>query len=1204
MHRNALQVSKEQISRLKDYELSALMEALLLAQAYRAGSPRSEIRVNTEEKAKDGGCDGWSAKPERDDEWLGAADTCWQFKAGRAGEPSRLKGEVLKSIPRETLEQGGRFVLAASGSTNGPQGERDRLEVLVEEAKANGIPHEHIEVLGSERLTIWCNQHPAIAARWAGRPSGLQTFSDWARNDEHQAEWQAPEGVDATFESMRAELDFTSGKPKHIHIHGLPGVGKTRFALELCRGAGWVGEVVYIRQAEDARLAALIDSVAKDPDVRLVVVADEVQSDQLRPLRDSVGVGNGRIRLITIGLCKTPDPTRIPAYTVQPLDERPAGQVVRGLHPGMPREHVDFVVRFADGFMRLVKLAADAVAGNPMMNVHGLLGSDGIVSLLDKMLGDEAERDALYVVAALDRVGWTGDKDAEGKAITEHLHLDWPDVCRKVERLHKRFGIAPRGGRYRYISPTPLGNYLAVAAWEALPDLMASLPAALPTEEAREAYYGRLKSIASAPQVRGFARQELARFFRLSDFPDDSAAKRLSALSAADPELAARNLHQALQNASLEEREAFKAARSQIVWTLVELAWRPACFYDAAMALALLAEAENESWSNNATGEFLARYQVILGGTAVPYLERLEVLDELVDMGRPALLRFVIQALTRVSEMRQFARMGSSPASDEAPAEEWKPRTWAEHFDCILAAVGRLVALARRATPEIQEAFVVAARELAILLRDSPVRQGVEEFFNAVREAYPESREAFRRAIADIVHNERSFWKELPAEELAELEALHARFEDASLPAQLRQHVGTQDWERDAQPDLAPLAASLLASPETLQREWPWLTSGEASDGWRLGEALARADAAKRLTEVLPVLLGAGPDLRVLCGYIHVCRQELGDGWYDRWLDAQWQRTPRPIPLLFETVTRCGGTARTARLIVEALQTEDVAPAVVGQLAYGRWSQETGLEELEEVLRAMMASGHEVTAVKLLAYRFRTAPNEKERWRPLALELAKTPSLIRSRQMASYHWKQITLPLVKEHAGEIVAAICREQDDRSSEPWFAEHSDAEKVLRAGVEADPLAVWEAMLPWLSSRSKAYRFSIGFPRGVVDQAPMETVLEWVSDNPEERAPMLADLANKDYSRDETLASQVLGAYGDIDSVSRAFNLAYVSGSWAGPASAHWEQKASELDAVATRTALPKLRRWAQGVARNLRAMAEDERKQEAEEDLRYR
>ncbi|MBN1458535.1 MAG: ATP-binding protein [Armatimonadetes bacterium] len=1154
-------------------------------------------------QGKDGGCDGWTAKPATKDDWLGETDTCWQLKAGAAGTPARLKGEVSKPIPKKTLADGGRFVVITSGSTAGKRGEEDRLKTLSDEASAASIPTDRIEVIGSERLAIWCNQNPAVAARWAGRPDGLWTLSDWSSAEIHQVPWQAPDTIKEEIARQRSSLEFETGSVHHLHIHGPPGVGKTRFALELCREAPWSASVIYLQQASDMRLVELIDGAVADAAIRLVVVADEIQPEQLRPLRDAVARANGRIRLVTVGHCPTPEPARIPALLMGPIEREMAAKVVKGWYPSMPTEHVDFVVRFADGYVRLARLAADAVARDTSLDVRGLLSRDEIRTFLDGMLGT-GDRRALHVVAVLGSVGWTEDVQVEGEAIARHFSLDWNDVRAKVDEFHRRLGIVPRGGRYRYISPTPLGIHLAVEAWTTFPDLLRSLPDALPTEGAKDAYYERLRSMASNPQAREYAREELAFFFRLDDFIDARAVRRWSALSAADPNQAAANILRALEGTTPEERSRIgDRARRETVWTLVRLAWRPGAFFDATKALALLAEAENESWANNATAEFVGRFQILLGGTSVPYLDRLAVLDELVATDRAPIVHLVLQALARVGT-RQAFRMGSEPASDELPEKEWQPSTGREHLECVLAALERLSKLASRGIAELEDDFITAANGLAMMLRDAPVRSAVAALFEAIRIQYPEAREPLRRAIADVVYRERKYWKKLPEKELTELDALHSGFEDASLPARLRQLVGQSRWERDEQPDLRPLARELAESPTTIVEMWPWLTSGDAADGWRLGEALAEEDTEGQLLDRVQSVEGAGRDLRVLCGYVSATRKRRGDEWYDGWVQAQSRRRPRALLLLFEIAWRCGATPTVAQCLHEVLQDEQVAPEIVGQLGFGRWGEDLAPGLLADLLRAMVDAGHEATALTILENRTESRPGEHDSWQALALELIAAPSLIRSGHMTSYYWKELALRYVDELPGEIAAAIIREQGDRSSGTWFAEHSEAVQVLQACVERSPEGVWYALQPQLSSRIGAYMFSIGFPRGVIERIPSDQVIAWVDAEPDERASVVAKLVSKNFSSDETLASRIVGTYGDRDDVASAFFSEYVSGSWSGPASSHWEHLAASVEEVANRTKLPKLRRWATDAARSLRQMAERDLQREEEEELRRR
>lgn len=1201
--RTALQVSSERVALLRDAELNELMRELLRAHAYRCGASVGEVRVNTEGNAKDDGSDGWSPKPPLPDDWFGDADTCWQFKAGTAGTPSQLRGEVTKRIPKETLAGGGRFVVVASGSTSGKRGENNRLKTLRDDAARDNLPTKAIDVLGSERLSNWVNQYPALAAIYAGRPAGLWRLEAWARCDEHKVPWQSTPILQQQITDRRRDMDLATGTLHHLHIQGPPGVGKTRFALELCRGADWRGEVIYIRQATDVRLAELIDSAVDDEGVRLVVVADEVQGEQLRSLRDSLGRGRGRVRLITIGHCKTPDPNLIPAVTLEPLARELMSGVIRGWHPAMPPEHVDFAVRVSDGYVRLARLVADQVMRDPAMDVRALLDLDHIRSFLDSLLG-AGDRTALYVVAALISVGWTEDRQAEGEAIAQHFGFDWNHVRARVEDFDRRVGIAPRSGRYRYISPTPLGNYLAVEAWKTFPDLLRTLPEALPTEEAKDAYYERLQAIASNPQARLFAREQLSFFFRLDDFIDPRAVRRWSALSAADPTLAARNISHALTEGDPEDRKRIaERARREVVWTLVRLTWKSSAFRDAALALALLAEAENETWSNNATGEFLARFQVFLGGTAVPYVDRLEVIDELLTIGRSALIRLVVKALSQVGDRGAY-RMVSGPASDEVPETEWRPATGQEYRMCAEQAIARLTATARTVQPALLDELLKAAGKLSRLLRNSSLRGIVSEFFEAVRAAYPDAREPLRRVIADVLYREQKYWKELPAEEISAIEVLRHRFEDPSLGARLRQYVGQATWDPEEQVDLRSLAAELIEDRDALAAEWPWLTSGDAEGAWRLGDALAARDAEGELDLVLPMLECRGRDLRVICGYLSNRRKQRGTNWFDDWIAEHLERNPSDTQLLFEAFWRCGATIRTARLIAAALRESDVEVHVVQLLSFGRWGEDLPREIFAEVLQALADRGHRETAISLLSGRLKSKPPEAEQWDDLALALGTSSDLVRSEQMVNYHWKEVASRLVPRYGKRIAAAILREQADRESGTWFAEFSNAKDVLRQSVEVDPEGVWEELMPHLTPPANADSFAVGFPRDLLEQMPEDAVFRWMSENVKERASIAAKLVTKDLSNDGTMASRLVGAYGDIEDVGGAFFSAYVSGSWTGPTSAHWASLAGELAEVARRTKLPKLRRWADDAARSLRRMAEREIQREEEEELRGR
>ena len=219
----------------------------------------------------------------------------------------------------------------------------------------------------------------------------------------------------------------------------------------------------------------------------------------------------------------------------------------------------------------------------------------------------------------------------------------------------------------------------------------------------------------------------------------------------------------------------------------------------------------------------------------------------------------------------------------------------------------------------------------------------------------------------------------------------------------------------------------------------------------------------------------------------------------------------------------------------------------------------------------------------------------------MAVELVTNGALIRSAHMANYYWKELAKRLVSSHAAPIAAAILREQADRSEATWFAEYSEAKGVLAQCVAADPAGVWRALVPHLSSH-EGFSFSVGFPRGLLDQLPVHEVLGWVAEKPNDRASIAARLMSKNLSSDDTLASLLLGAYGDNEEIGGAVFSAYITGSWSGPASAHWLDLANQFEAIAKRTDLPKLREWALQTIARLRQMAEHDAQREEEKGLR--
>lgn len=1207
-------VSWQQVRRMSDIELCNLMTELLRAEAYRAGADVTKVIVTAELKAGDEGADAKTPGGAKDNPWLKNVETCWQFKAGSAGQPNKLKGEVTKPIAAATLRNGGRFVVVASGAVEGDKGIAARKRQLISDAKKAKLPTDKIEVLTSESLTIWINEHVAIAAALVGMPGGFATLQGWAQDPRYVDPWVSSPTLEGQLAHVRATIAFDRPPTlQHLHVFGKPGIGKTRFVLEACRVAAWSQSVLYVPQWAEADTGNLLAAVARSDSSRLVLVVDEVPADQVGSLAFHASSSPEHIRVISIGHHAPPDDFTTEHLEVHRLEDEAMATLIRASHPDMPVEHVDYVIAFADGYTRLARMAAKAVDEEPDLQTTDLFRPGGnIAQLMDRMLGSH-DRGPLHVVALLASVGWAGTREEEGKAISAHLGIPWPDVQRRVEEFHRWFGIAPRANDLRYISPAPLGVYLALDAWQTYPDLVRELPAKLPSEQARRAFFERFEAVAASPRAKQFGEEELALFFHWSHFTDAAAVRRWVTLSLANPRIAAANAREALQAASDDDRRTVTHnARRTLVHGLVRLAAFPDAFRDATLALAELAAAENETWANNASAEFVARFAVNLSGTATPYMERLELLDEVLAVNRPALTALVVAALSRAvpaPEMRVVER----PAKKGPAPLPWEVRTGQEYLGCTLAALERLEHVVTLEVPE--DAIVHAAERLDMALRDESIREPVARVFRAAAAAHPAVREPLRRKVHDIASNTRRHWQDRSEDDIAWIEALERDLSDPTDAGQLRQLVGHVDWER-TEDSLRPLAEKLVLSPDVLWSQWAWLTSGDATGAWDLGLALAKANPSRSLLPRLIAATDAGRDARLLAAFIQEVARGQPAGWISDWLDEREQAHDVSASTLFDLTRRIDDSSRGAQRLVRMARANLLPPDAAAQLAFGAWVLGPSLDVLRKVLDLLIASpANHRSLLRMLASRLRHHPNDLAGLEELALRLACDPANLLADTSSSYHWDQIAKPLAPRHPGKIASTIFEAIAQTSSStskldgdrkpvraPLFLEHSLARNTLDACIRADANAVWTALEPHLVDERGAVLFSIGFPPGVLEAMPHQAVLDWIEVEPSSRALRIANLTAKICAPDTTLAATLLDRWGTIHHLREQFFSAFISGGWSGDASAHWAQLATQADELAKQTELLGVKRWAQYAAGELRKMSTQDRKREEEERIR--
>jgi len=1187
-------VQARDIAGLGDSQLREVASRLCKLQTFLQGGDVSKVIFPPEINASDQGGDGTTPENDGKSPWLPAAATCWQLKAGkRAGAPANLKGEVTKALPSQYLRNGGHYVLVASGYLGGSNGLAARRATLAKEACRAGLPPDKIDARGAEQLADWCNVHPAIS-RWVLGSAPHATVDEWAGQEEHLIPFQTSPSIEALRRQIQERLDPLAPH-FHTHLWGHPGIGKTRLALEASRDAGWKDSVAYF-SAPDERARSFIDWIKAQPTRGATVIVDECDAEDVRALNDLAGFASRRIRLLSIGT-QQPEPRGgLQILELGPYGEEEIKAILRGWFPHLPPPSIDFAARLSDGYVRYARVIGDALDQDPGVSIGELVGPQNLGRLLDRLLGG-LSRQHLHVFAVLKSIGWDGALEAEGQAVAGCLSVPWPEA--KATALGARsLGIIKFGRNLCYVSPHPLALALALDAWQIHGKALQGLPSLLPSESAGRAYYERLEEIGGAAPGSEFFRRELDGFVTLGAFADGQASRFWSAVSAFEPRKAAAVLRLALENASKEQRLAFGGeARREVVQTLPRLVWEAVTFEDAMYCLAELAVAENEAWSNNATGEFISHYQVHLGGTVVPFPERLEVLDTLAEREEPAYGALVLRALEKATSRYMSRAVGGERHPAKVVGAEWRPTAEQAH-NSLLISLDRIV----RLVPRLAEGLQDALRDLVGTLLWSLSHYGYADQLRTICASavarFPGLKGILRVKVGE--HIARGEEAE-PAEQIPDvLRELYETLSDPTLEGRIRQVVGPPDWSRPkGSSELETLTREFVNQPRLLEAERGWLTGGGADSAFEFGSELGRLDAEGQLLGAI-VAEPRGPDSRLQIGYLLSQARSRGEAWLDRVLEGLVGGGQAALGVA--VVLRATPNETRADLLMRSIESPLVAEQELTLVAFSPWREALSASHLRRVIgRLRSTETGKRLAVKILAYWLKARPNELEGVVDVALAVATDLGPLVGFNHEEWLWGQITKLVTRQATRRIVRSIF-ELQITNNDFFIEHHHPTEEVLSQCVNESPTEVWAVLAQYIDGDRRG-RFSIGFPTWLLQRLPTSMILDWIQENPDARAELIAHLVAPDFSGDETLAALLIEQHGQRSGVEAALFGALIHGTAIGPLSSHWSGRAAEMEAVARRTALPRVKRWAGGAAESFRDMEKRHKNEEADEDIRW-
>jgi len=824
-----------------------------------------------------------------------------------------------------------------------------------------------IGIIGAADLAAMLNAIPHVRSAFFA----TSAFRTWGESwDAHERTTVFPRvaltGRDGEVATLRGWID--DPEVRVIALSGTHMMGKTRVTLEATRQR----DVSFIEALD--RQALTIDQLRRlevaDREV-LVLINDpdfELAQDLARET-----VGRDRLKLL---LClptaeATPAPsfgldTRVRSLHLQPLTYEQSRALLGAARSGFDYGLETWIIENAGGVPGVILAAAHVGpalrrgAGNFLDQI-----ADGFERDLRARLSED-DRRALSALSVMSHVGVERQAVQDLEQISAHFGIDPNTVLNSLASLVGA-GFVRIDGSYAEVVPPPLANRLASRVIRGRSAAVAALFRNL-NESARRRFLRRLVML-TGDEARRFWDDLLSPAGPFTSLEQIAANSKLfEFVASANGPRAAPLLLRFLRESSVEERRSITGrTRRDLVHAIEELLFREETGQDALYCLGLLAEAENEQWTNNASGIFKEPFFPLHSQIPLRLPARLEVLRHFLQPDQSeSLARLAVEAAAGAMDIHFSATLRSSATSVPLGTMPTMTRgqVWNYQGDCLdlmVAASRDTRASVRCAAGELLPRALANFIALGQHQRAMPHLREIVDRALAGDDAFAFSQLAesirwCRYALRDEAHG----GAEANAAVIDELTQLLSRPQTAGFATRLRLWVGgwTLDLDHLENPTgsanraITALAEEACRRPDLLTDDLvDWLASG-AAQASRFWYEVGRLDTAGAFQSRIRALGSRNGGVQAFTSYI--------SGWFERdpdaartfFEDAAGDDLTTARAILFGAVAIDPPDAGAQR-IAQLLRANRIEPRTVDAMFVGPWVGQVSEASLVTVLELL-----------------------------------------------------------------------------------------------------------------------------------------------------------------------------------------------------------------------------------------------------------
>lgn len=1220
-------VRSEDLTRLNQNTAVEFFQQLLWAEARRLGIEISKINVSRWINVPDGGVDA-SVNDVRIATGLGiikTGKTSYQIKAGASCKPwqkSVIKKELFDTKPpgrqnlggsiRACLDAGGTYVLVCTGIDLVDSQHRNALKHIEDFLKQCGYSHPKVEVWSQNTLIGFLQMFPSLAL-WVNERGGLrfQTRQSWAKDASMRLPYVFAESQDDLIVKIRDELQ-EKVNTIHVRVLGEPGIGKTRIVFEATERDDLAPLVIYCTAAEFRGSELMGEILRDDNNFSAILVIDECDPDSRAYIWDKLQHRGNRIKLITI--YNNYDPVAgsgISELEALRLEDDQIRDVIQG--HGVSEEQANLYIEFCDGSPRMAHHTGNILANYPG-DPSQLLGDDYLYKRFYDF-GDSQEEVqqrelVLQYIALFKRFGLGGPVVADAQAIAEKVQeanplITWSRFQKIVDDLKKRKIL--QGGSTLYITPKALHIKLWVEWWriyETSFDL-GTFTQGLPSGSKLIEWFHEMFQYAaeSEPALR-IVKNLLGPNgpFRDSGYLNTRQGSRFFlALTEADPKAALKCLMRTIGAWDKDALLQFTSGRRDVVWALEKIAMRRDLFVDAARLLLALGEAENEGWSNNASGVFAKLFSPARGRaapTGASPAERLPVLKEAFESESKERRVLAVKACNEGLEADRFSRMPSTEYRGlRKEVDLWDPETYGELFDAY-RQVWQLLSEQLEHLPEDEReaAIDILLQRASRLARRPNLSDMVLDTIQRLAEkVYIDNRLLIKTIVEFLHHN----GQVLPDDIRHRWEQLRDELVGSDFHSMMRRYVGmnllvdafdeNENYLEQGHPQIHVLAQQAVEVPDLLQLELPWLITTEAYNGYAFGYQLGKKDNEFiMMSTLLNAQRKAGDNASAffLGGYFRALFDSNVAAW-EQHLDALAE--DMRLNVLIPELTYRSGITDRAGLRLLKLAEEEVMPINSFALFFGSHVTNNLSDEVfaKWIAFLLNCSDNSAIPIALKLYYFYYVHDKQDPVLPpdLTFQMLVRPATFGNfdpfqlNAMTDSYWIDIAkafLNLYPEKNLEFIERILP-HFGKEDTIFGAFNTETVSVVTELTKQHPEQVWKHVSKrleernfflesWLKEGVSEDPFSTADEKGALTFIPPEKIWEWIDGDMENRAWYFAyRLVSKTLSVEKwhnSLVRAFLIRYGEYEDVRRNLHANYATESWTGERSLHLEKKKEKL------------------------------------------